>query len=253
LATTDLPGLPSIVSYVRRDYYDSLRLASVNEVELLAWYADQKLLQNPSLVYSDALNLVGDTPRSRQQYLRKFFDGKNPGESHLMIGRLVHSGFLDAVFTTNFDTLMEEGIYKVIGSAVKVAAHAETVSDILVTETCPKVIKLHGDYLFSDIRNTEEETKTITRSMHQKLRTFLSERGLIVLGYSGNDNSVMSLFEEMAYEGRFFPYGLYWLHLETSPPNGRVISFVEQSKGKLLPIQGATTFLIELASRCTGP
>jgi len=170
-----------------------------------------------------------------------------------MIGQLIRDGFLDAVFTTNFDTLLEEGIRNVVGRTVKVAAHSETVSDVLVTERCPKVIKLHGDYLFSDIKNTEEETKEITKGMHQRLRMFLRERGIIVLGYSGSDNSVMTLFEEMSYEGCFFPYGLYWLHLEASPPNGRVVSFVEQSKGKLLSIHDATTFLRELALRCTGP
>ena len=165
LACTDLPGLPSIVSQVRRDYYASLRLTALSDGELLAWYADQKLLQDSDMLYSDALSLVGDTPRARQQYLRKFFDGKQPGQNHVMLAQLIRDGFTEAIFTTNFDSLIEDGIHNVLGRAAKVAAHMETVSDVLVTEPGPKVIKLHGDYLFSNIRNTEEETKAITKNM----------------------------------------------------------------------------------------
>ena len=62
----------------------------------------------------------------------------------------------------------------------------------------------------------------------------------------------MSLLEEMAYDGGFFPYGLYWLHLETSKVNARIKDFVQQAKGKLLPIKEATVFLNDVVHRCTG-
>ena len=78
LATVDLPGLPSIVTNIKRDFYNSLGNPARTDSELDAWFEDQKLLQQPNSLYSDALNLIGDTPRSRQHYLRKFFEDKTP-------------------------------------------------------------------------------------------------------------------------------------------------------------------------------
>lgn len=250
LATKDLTGLPSIVSCIRRDFYNSLGKPPISDKELLSWYIDQKLLQQPEMLYSDALNLIGDTPRSRQHYLRRFFEGKKPGVCHQSIAKLIELGYIDIILTTNFDSLIEDAIRENSNClAPKVAAHSEPVADILLTEPGPKVIKLHGDYLFSDIKNTADETEKLTKNMRNKLRNVLAERGLVVIGSSGNDNSIMSIFEQMVFDGGFFPYGLYWLHLRKYPPRDRVKLFVKQAGGRLLGFDGAESFLSELSTR----
>jgi len=250
LATIDLLDLPSIVTHIQKDFHASLGHPPVKEEDLLAWYADQKLLQEPETLYSDALNLIGDTPRSRQHYLRHFFDGKGPGSCHNSLAKLVEREFIQILLTTNFDSLIEDAI-RGNGHCLtpKVAAHTDNIVDILLTEPGPKVAKLHGDYLFSDIRNTEEETRTLTENMRNKLRAILAERGLIVIGYSGSDNSIMSVFEQMTYDEGFFPYGLYWCYLDTHPPRPRVESLVEKAGGKLLPILSAESILDGLCRR----
>ncbi len=250
LASVDLPSMPSIVSHIRRDFYNSLGKSHINDAELLAWYVDQKLLQRPHTIYSDALNLIGDTSRARQRYLKRFFEGKEPGICHKSIAKLIEHKYLEVIFTTNFDPLVEEAIRNNGNCArPKVAAHSNSVKDVLITEPGPKVIKLHGDYLFSDIRTVEAETKKLTDDMRNKLRSFLNEHGLWVIGYSGNDDSVMKVFEEMNYDGGFFPYGLYWLYIEGHPPTDRVASFVREAGGQLLQINSAESLLEELARR----
>ncbi len=242
--------MPSIVSHIRNDFYSSLALPPLNDDQIIAWFIDQKLLQQPDTLYSDALNLIGDTPRSRQHYLRRFFDGTKPGKCHQSIASIVNSGYIDVILTTNFDSLLEDAIRSNGGClAPKVAAHSETIKDILLTEPGPKIAKLHGDYLFSDIKNTEEETRTLNDNMRNKLRSVLGERGLIVIGYSGNDNSIMSLLEQMGYDGGFFPYGLYWLYRSSNPPKMRVNEFVTKTGGKLLPINDAETLLVAISKR----
>jgi hypothetical protein len=253
LASKDLPRLPSIVSCVRRDFYNSLAKPQIGDNELLSWYADQKLLQRPETIYSDALNLIGDTPHSRQHYLRTFFDGKKPGSTHLSIAKLIELNYLDVIFTTNFDSLLEDAI-RGNGNCLtpKVASHSDSIADVLLTEPGPKVIKLHGDYLFSDIRNTKEETERLTINMRQKLRSFLREKGLIVIGYSGNDHSIMSIFEQIAYNGESFPYGLYWLHLQDHPLGERVKVLINQAKGHFFALSSAEYTLNELSQRLGG-
>jgi hypothetical protein len=185
-------------------------------------------------VYSDALNLIGDTPTSRERYLRKFFDRKRPGTCHISIAKLVEMNFLSIILTTNFDGLIEGGIRRNRHCLEpKVAAHSEAVKDISLNEKGPRVIKLHGDYLFSDIRNTGTETRTLKKNMKDKLRHCLRENGLLTIGYSGNDFSILSAFEEMAYDGGFFPFGLYWLHQANHIPGDRVQKFLKQAGGRL--------------------
>ena len=250
LATLDLPRLPSIVSCIRRDFYNSHNGTPLSDSKLLAWYSDQKLLQRPDTIYSDALNLIGDTPRTRQEYLRKFFERKQPGPSHISIARLVEKECLEIMFTTNFDS-MTEGAIRKNGNCLepKVAAHSQTIADILLSEPGPKIVKLHGDYLYSDIKNTTSETNNLEKNIRDKLRSLLRERGLIVVGYSGNDHTVMSTLEQMAFDGDFFPYGLYWLQLDGSAPTKRVVQFVETVGGLLLTIPGADILLQGLATR----
>ena len=250
LATYDIPDLPSIVSNIRKDFYSSLGLPPLNDSQLFSWFVDQKLLQNPATLYSDALNLIGDTPRARQHYLRRFFDNKKPGKCHQSISRIVENGYIDILLTTNFDSLLEDALRANDGcSNPKVAAHTDAINDILLTEPGPKIAKLHGDYLFSDIKNTEEETRTLTDNMRNKLRSVLGERGLLVIGYSGNDNSVMSLLEQMGYDGGFFPYGLYWIFKEANPPGKRVKDLIDKTGGKLLPIYDAESLLLTISKR----
>jgi hypothetical protein len=253
LAVTDLPGLPSVVTCIRRDFYASLKRSPLAGDALLRWYSDQKLLQEAETLYSDALQLIGDTPRSRQAYLRKFFTGKTPGVCHMAVGALVEHGHVQILFTTNFDSLLEDAIR---GNGKcdppKVASHADSVRDVILNEPGPKVIKLHGDYLFSDIRNTDKETRSLTDNMREKLRRILGEFGLIVVGYSGNDNSVMAILEQMAFDGGYFPFGLYWLHLGHSIPRPRVLQFLKDVGGCPLAIDSAEAFLDALVHRVRG-
>jgi hypothetical protein len=235
---------------VRREYHRSLGHKPVSDPELLSWYRDQKLLQNPESLYSDALNLIGDTPRQRRDFLSRFFDRAKPGSTHRAIASLVAGGFITTIFTTNFDSLIEQAIREDARCRTpKVAAHEDDVRDVLISENSPTLLKLHGDYLFSDIKNTERETAHLKKNMRDKLRHFLAETGLVVIGYSGGDTSVMALLEQMAYDGRYFPYGIYWVHLTGSSPSPRVDSFVRKGEGQFLPVDGAELYLEHVAER----
>ena len=70
-----------------------------------------------------------------------------------------------------------------------------------------------------------------------------------MIGYAGNDMSIMSIFEKMIYDGSYFPYGLFWLHLDGHSPGDRVKQLLERAEGQLLSISGAEFCLAELARR----
>ena len=76
-----------------------------------------------------------------------------------------------------------------------VCAHDSSVNSITVTSKRPQIIKLHGDYLFEDIKATLRETESLEENMKQKFIEFCKDYGLIVIGYNGSDRSILDTFD----------------------------------------------------------
>jgi hypothetical protein len=74
----------------------------------------------------------------------------------------------------------------------------------------PKVIKLHGDFLYDNIKNLRREITRLDRNMEEKLYQICQDSGLIVVGYSGNDESVMAPLRDMVRKPEFLNLGLHW-------------------------------------------
>jgi tetratricopeptide (TPR) repeat protein len=231
LATYDFKDSPSIVSRIKREVYRRFNNGKLLiDEEIDKWFKEQGWLQNPGTLYSDALDLIGITERERSDYLRKFFEGKKPTEGHRCIAEMIKGGLFSAVFTPNFDPLIEKAISDLDINPL-VVAHNETVADVYILDERPKVIKLHGDYLFSNIKNMPDEL-TLEKNMQDKFELFLKECGLIVVGYAGNDNSIMDILEKAVKTKGYLPYGLRWGLKENSNPNERVQKLIESGKNR---------------------
>jgi tetratricopeptide (TPR) repeat protein len=77
----------------------------------------------------------------------------------------------------------------------------------------PLVVKLHGDALLDPL-NTEDETKRLPSRMQIALMEILKARGLIFLGYSANDASVVDALCRLPPEA--LHSGVYWVN--ANPP-----------------------------------
>ena len=116
--------------------------------------------------YSDLLDQLVKTPAERNQLLREYFEPnederergvKVPTEAHNAIARLVADGFVRVIVTTNFDRLLEKAL-EPVGVTPTVISTPEAVEGTLPLQhnRC-SIIKLHGDYLDTRIKNTPEE------------------------------------------------------------------------------------------------
>ena len=67
---------------------------------------------------------------------------------------------------------------------------------------------------------------------------------MIVIGYSGNDESIMSFFEKHIAEPNFISKGLYWTTLKGVPVSKRVSALIESAKsgGKIADIVEISKF-----------
>lgn len=151
-----------------------------------------------------------DLQRHRRIFVEHEVSGKTPSIGYAYLVKLIEQGFFNTVFTTNFDDLLNEAFYRFSKNRPIVCAHDSSISGISVTSTRPKIIKLHGDYLFDDIKTTLRETESLEMNMKMKFQEFAKDFGLIVVGYAGNDRSIMDILTYLLQHEDHFKNGIYW-------------------------------------------
>lgn len=193
---------------------------------------------------------------------RKFFIQRkvaniNPTIGHKCLGELINSGKIDHVFTANFDELIENGIKAVNISKSIIAISPDNVGSLpeLSNSSYPKIIKLHGDYRYDRLQNTGQETQSLDATLREHLLAVSKQKGLIVIGYGGNDNSIISVLKDALSAEKPFPYGLIWCIRKGETPNTGVEEVVHWSNQKnnlsgFLEIANFDEFLYELYSKC---
>ncbi len=168
-----------------------------------SWY-------NPSNPYSSLFEKRYDLPSQRRRFVEQEVDNKLPSIGYTYVTSLVDNHYINTIFTTNFDDLLNEAFYQFSNNRPILCAHDSAISSISVTSNRPKVIKLHGDYLFDDIKSTLRETESLEQNTKEKLVEFCKEFGLIVIGYSGNDRSIMDVLEYLTKQDNYLKNGVYW-------------------------------------------
>lgn len=159
------------------------------------------------------------TSAAREAYIQNKVRGVKPSIGHLCLACLIKTGRVARVWTTNFDELVESGIKTLDPSfAFKVHSSANQKEAAFTADsTFPAVIKLHGDYRYDHILNTPEELQALESTMGQRFSEGLNDKGLVVIGYSGSDESIMSQLET-AVENKSLRYGLIWMTRSTPLP-----------------------------------
>ena len=155
--------------------------------------------------------------------------------------------FFDVVFTTNFDDLINEACYLYSeGLRPIVAAHDSAIQGIRVTAGRPKIIKLHGDFLYDNIKNTLAELETLESNTKRKLAQFAQEYGLVVLGYSGRDRSVMDTLELLLRDEDNYKQGVYWCLKRGATISRRLESLIRRERVYLVEVDGFDEFTADL-------
>jgi hypothetical protein len=181
-------------------------------LEKQSWYNDDE-------EYGILFEKICDEPSQRRTYIEDCVKSAKPSWGHIYLANLISQNYFNVIFTPNFDDLLNEACFSYANCKPIVCAHDSMVAGIRVTIRRPKIIKLHGDYLYDDIRNTVSETDTLEKNMQTKIMQFSSEYGLVVIGYGGNDRSIMDVLDLMVRpreSKHYFPYGVYWCTLKGS-------------------------------------
>jgi hypothetical protein len=215
-----------------------------------AWY-QERFGEAPT--YSAVLSRLGVTPAARRDVLRAYFEPtqeererglKAPSVAHRAIARLVASGHVRVIVTTNFDRLMEAAVVA-HGVAPSVIASTDAVRGAMpLAHARCTIIKVHGDYLDARIRNTGDELERYPAAIARLLRQVFDEYGLIVCGWSAEWDPALRRVLGAGPERRF---PLYWgLRRDPTPITGELI---EQRGGRQVRMRDADTLFEELAER----
>lgn len=182
------------------------------EPDPAAWFL-QKTGRGPE--YSALLDAVAKTPAERQQLLRGYFEptevereegAKTPTKAHRAIAELVKLGYVRVVLTTNFDRLLEVALNDV-GIQPTVLSTPDHIEGALpLIHTPCTIVKVHGDYLDTRIRNTPDELAAYPEAFNRLLDRIFDEFGLVIAGWSAEWDEALRAAMTRAPCRRFSTY-----------------------------------------------
>ncbi len=208
-----------------------------------AWYLE-KFGQEPD--YSVLLENIAKTPAERQQLLRNYWEptdeervegDKRPTAAHHAVAALAAQNYIRVIITTNFDRLIEQALRDagVEPTVLSSPDHVQGALPLIHTKCC--VLKLHGDYFDTRIRNTPTELESYPEEFEKFLDHVLDEFGLIVCGWSADWDAGLCNAIYRASSRRFTTY---WTLYGEIGDNARRL--IEHRNAQTIAIESASNF-----------
>lgn len=196
--------------------------------------------------YSELLDAVAKTPAERQQLLRSYWEpteqereegAKLPTKAHRAIADLVKLGYVRVVLTTNFDRLLEVALQDV-GIQPTVLSTPDHIDGALpLIHTPCTIIKVHGDYLDTRIRNTPEELASYPDAFNRLLDRVFDEFGLVVAGWSADwDEALRAAITRAPYRR----FSMYWA--SRGEPGSKASDLIARRGATVIKISDADSF-----------
>lgn len=203
--------------------------------------------------YSKLLKQIAKTSTERNRLLKTYFEPtederqqnlKTPTDAHKAIANLVAKGYLRVILTTNFDRLMEKaleeaGIIPTVISSTD-AIHGATP----IAHSSCTLIKLHGDYLDTRIKNTQEELSLYDKRLNSLLDRIFDEFGLIICGWSGEWDTALCKAMERCQSRR---YTTFWTVKDSLGEKAKGLA--NEKRAEIIKIHSADAFFDELAEK----
>lgn len=169
----------------------------------------------------------------RRAYIDAKISGAKPSYGHLALATFMRGSLARLAWTTNFDPLVADAcakVYEGTGALTSIALDApELAREVLKANRWPIEMKLHGDFRSRRLKNTGEELRHQDALLRQTLVDSCRNYGMIVVGYSGRDTSIMEALSQAISLPNSFPGGLFWLHRNDSEPPPSVTDILQMA------------------------
>jgi NAD-dependent SIR2 family protein deacetylase len=254
-AASGVPLAQQLIDQWRKEYKGIYSEDENTRLETRHWY-------NRPEEYSTLFELLFDHPSQRRALIETYLSEARPSWGYVYLVDLLARHVFHTVFTTNFDDLLNEACYA-FSAKVRpmVCSHDVSSAFVRVTQNRHAIIKLHGDFLYDNIKNTGRELESLEANMRNKFSQFANEFGMIVLGYSGRDRSIMDVLTHMLHDPTAFHNGLYWCTPSPDSLSPSVEQLARFPRVNIVRIQGFDAFMAELHEQfrfgpppiCTNP
>ena len=193
---------------------------------------------------------IHTTPGQRRHLIREKVENKQPTFGNIVLASLMSDEYIPLTLTPNFDDLVYDALYRFLEEKPLVINRDAVAAEFSLTRERPMIIKLHGDYLFKNLQNLARETNKLQENMERAFSLALNEYGLIVVGYGGNDASIMD--EILLNDIDIHEYGIYWCARERSELSEKAEQLLEQENTYFVEIEGSEAFFTKLAKGIPG-
>jgi hypothetical protein len=218
---------------------------------LAAWW---KQAHGTDPTYSALLEELAATPHERQALLRSYFvptpeerqQGlKVPGPAHDSLARLVATGGVRVILTTNFDRLVEQALTAHELDFDVWSTPEEIEGGVPLVHGRTVVIKIHGDYQSSRLLNTDAELRKYDDRVKGLLADIFDSFGLIVCGWSAEHDHALRAAMQAAPSRRY----TWWWSVRGDSPRGVAAELVKHRDATVVPDRDADAFFSDLAER----
>lgn len=246
--TSGISSGTQLVEEWRKEIYELSSSSTYTDVKTARQYLIDKESSwyDPTNEYSSLFQKKFDLPTQRRRFVEKQVDSKLPSIGYSYLVSLFQSAYFDTVFTTNFDDLINEAFYQFSRERPTLCAHDSSIKGVSVNSSRPKIIKVHGDYLFDSIKSTLNETESLEINTREKLIEFTKKYGIIFIGYAGNDRSIIDVINHLLRQDEFLGNGIYWCIRKDDEINPDLHKILKRERVYYIEIDGFDEALAEL-------
>lgn len=208
-AEAGIPVASEFINEWKMGKFEEVKGREPDDNNELAEWADEweeKYKQTHNTSYGFWFQQCHPSPEERRKFIESKVKNITPTRGIISLAIMMSEGIISTCLTPNFDDLLYDAFYYFLGTKPLKINHDAIAPEYRITQDKSTIIKLHGDYLYRNLRNRGEDTEELKKSMKDAIKKTLSEFGLIVVGYGGRDDSIMSIL----HQNHPPLYGLWW-------------------------------------------
>ena len=192
----------------------------------------------------------GDNEQSGFAFLESQMEGKEPSYGYSVLSYLLSETSHRVVITTNFDNLVADALSIHSSTFPLVIGHDALAQYATVELRRPLVAKVHGALGFSP-KSQPDDISHLSEGWSNALRRILDRYTPIVIGYEGNDGSLMGCLRSLLSD---IPDRVFWCVYapEVKGPDclklvsQEVRDYVRSRRGRFVPIGGFDELMAKL-------
>ncbi|HXD32855.1 MAG TPA: SIR2 family protein [Pyrinomonadaceae bacterium] len=248
-------GIPLGNQLVDR-WLEEMRLREDHEDRILEEWATSERLGIKDFKFANRASFYShiyqrrfkDYPDEGYAYLESVMSriDPSPGYSILAAALAFDPPRHNVVITTNFDNLVADALSIYTDTFPFVAGHESLTGFVRVSMRRPLICKIHRDLLLGP-QNDTRSLKRLHDAWGTALRSLFQHYTPIVIGYGGNDDTLMDLM------GSLQPHDikgqLIWCYYEGKEPSSQIVDVVTELHGVLVPVPDFDLLMVLLGEK----